>query len=220
MPSRHRFPRLLPWISSLAVAAAVGYSLAPGPASRPARHTPVSPALAALTRPLAATAGDPIFLNVAGVTGEATDKLHPNWIQLQSYTWGVTNPGATGTGSGAGKSAFAPITVKMSLSKAVPPLFTDVATGRRVATAVIQAARTIGQAEANYLTITLSNVTVSGLSENASSGGTIPTESMSLSYSKIAISYTQYGPTGKKVSTYTACWDAAANSSCTPPPAG
>jgi type VI secretion system secreted protein Hcp len=218
MPSRHHFPRLLPWISSLAVAAAVGYSLAPGPASRPASHTPVSPALAALTRPLAATAGDPIFLNVAGVTGEATDKLHPNWIELQGYSWGVSNPGGT-AGSGAGKAAFSPIAVRMALSKATPPLISDVATGRRVATAVIQAARTIGPSEANYLTITLSNVTVSGVSEGASSGGTIPAESMSLSYSKIAISYTQYGPTGKKVNTYAVCWDVAANSSCPTSPA-
>jgi len=48
-----------------------------------------------------------------------------------------------------------------------------------------------------------SNVTVSGLSE--SSGGDRPSESMSLSYSKIAISYTQYdGAAGRPAPTASA----------------
>jgi type VI protein secretion system component Hcp len=105
----------------------------------------------------------------------------------------------------------------MALSKAIPPLFGDAAAGTLVATAVIQAARPEAGVEANYLTITLSNVTVSGLSEAASADSA--TESMSLSYSKIAISYTQYGPIGNKVNTYAVCWDTVANRSCPPPPA-
>jgi type VI protein secretion system component Hcp len=62
-----------------------------------------------------------------------------------------------------------------------------------------------------------SNVTVSGLSE--ASGGDRPSESMSLSYSKIAISYTQYDGAGRKLGTYGVCWDVAANRSCPLPPA-
>jgi type VI secretion system secreted protein Hcp len=210
MLSPRRFPRLLPWISSLAVAAAVGYSLAPSPASRPASHASANPALAALTQPLAATAGDPIFLQVAGVTGESVDQLHPGWIDLLSYSWNETHPSG-------GKPSFAPILVQMGLSRATPPLFGDTATGKQVPTAVIQAAKTEAGGEANYLTITLSNVTVSRLSENSASGGGVPTETMNLSYSKIAISYTQYASSGVKVNTYAICWDVAANTSCVPP---
>jgi type VI secretion system secreted protein Hcp len=207
MPSRHRFPRLLPWISSLAVAAAVGYSLGPGPASQPASHTTVSPSLAALTRPLAATAGDPIFLKVAGVTGEATDKLHPNWIQLQSYNWGASRSGRIAN--------FSPITVGMSLSKAVPQLLTLMATNRIAASAEIQASKTTSQGELNYLTITMSNVSVTALSESANSSGAAPAETMSLSFSRIIITYTERAPNGT-LSNTSACWDVGTNSQCLP----
>jgi type VI secretion system Hcp family effector len=204
MPSHHRFPRLLPWISSLAVAAAVGYSLAPGPASRPASHTTVSPALTALTRPLAATAGDPIFLKVAGVTGESRDSRHLNWIELQDYSWDVSRAGR--------KPNFAPLRVKMSLSRAVPPLFIDMATGKTVASAEIQASKIIGDGQFNYLTIAMSKVSVSALSE--SNSAPVPTETMSLNYSRITITYTQQNPDGTSGSTTSACWDVPTNRQC------
>ena len=45
------------------------------------------------------------FLQITGIDGESTDAKHKGWIDVESWSWGETNPGvrATGGGAGAGK---------------------------------------------------------------------------------------------------------------------
>jgi hypothetical protein len=54
------------------------------------------------------------FLKVAGVTGDSTDKDHKGWFEIDGFDFGVTQSGgaATGSGAGAGKVAFSPLTVE------------------------------------------------------------------------------------------------------------
>jgi type VI secretion system secreted protein Hcp len=221
MLSRRRFPRLLPWISSLAVAAAVGYTVAPSPASRPASHASVNPALAALTQPMVGTGANAIFLQVDGVTGDATNGAHrptsAGWIQLNGYNWDASIPvipgGPTAGGAGGGKVSLSAIQVAMVLSTATTQLFDHLTSSKPVPTAKIEAVRTDGSGvQASYLSITLSDVYVSHLAESASPG-TLPAETMSLSYSKIAITYT-----GLNKQHYSACFDLASAQQCKAPP--
>jgi type VI secretion system secreted protein Hcp len=223
MLKARRFPRLLPWISSLAVAAAVGYTVAPSPASRPASHASANPALAALTQPMAATGANAIFLQVDGVTGDATNSADtqrsPDWIQLNGYNWDASIPvipgGATG---GGGKVSLSAIQVAMVLSKATTQLFDHLTSSKSVPTAKIEAVRTDGSGKpATYLSITLSDVYVSHLAESASPG-TLPAETMSLSYSKIAITYTAPVSKAGGINKYSACFDLVSAQQCKAPP--
>ena len=45
------------------------------------------------------------FLKIDGIEGESTDKTHPGEIEIQSFSWGVSNTasGGAGGGGGAGK---------------------------------------------------------------------------------------------------------------------
>lgn len=47
-----------------------------------------------------------IFLKIDGVTGESRDSRHQGWIQIESFSWGATQPSGmeTGSGGGSGKS--------------------------------------------------------------------------------------------------------------------
>jgi type VI protein secretion system component Hcp len=86
------------------------------------------------------------------------------------------------------------------------------ATGKTVASAEIQASKIIGDGQFNYLTIAMSKVSVSALSE--SNSAPVPTETMSLNYSRITITYTQQNPDGTSGSTTSACWDVPTNRQC------
>jgi len=43
-----------------------------------------------------------MFLKIDGIEGESTDSKHKNEIELQSFSWGATQPGSAGHGGGAG----------------------------------------------------------------------------------------------------------------------
>jgi type VI secretion system Hcp family effector len=171
----------------VALAGACALGVAGGWASRPAAGRPAdSTVLAALTTPLAATASDHLFLHVSGIPGESSDHGHVGWIDVSGYHSAIT---AATSQSGVGRSLFGPLVVTFPLSRAVPPLMSAVATGRSLGTVVLQAA-TISStgAEQNYLTITLSNTNATAIQE--SSGGSRPNDSLTLTATTIAVSYT------------------------------
>ncbi|MET1015409.1 MAG: type VI secretion system tube protein Hcp, partial [Leifsonia flava] len=42
----------------------------------------------------------PMFLKLAGITGESVDAEHPDEIEVLSWSWGASNPGGGGFGGG------------------------------------------------------------------------------------------------------------------------
>ena len=42
------------------------------------------------------------FLKIEGIEGESTDKTHPGEIEIESFSWGVSNTGQRGSGGGGG----------------------------------------------------------------------------------------------------------------------
>jgi type VI secretion system Hcp family effector len=151
-------------------------------AARPAGGT----ALAALTTPLAATASDPLFLHVSGIPGESADHGHAGWIDISGYHAALS---AATSQSGVGRAQLGPLVVTLPLSRATPPLMSALATGRNLGTVVLQAASISSTGtEQNYLTITLSSTSATAIQE--SSGGSRPSDSLTLTATTIAVSYT------------------------------
>jgi len=142
-------------------------------------------ALTALTRPLTATPGDPIFMLIKNIPGESKDRGHLNWIDVSGYH---TNFAGKTCGDCPGPQ-FGPFVVTMPYSRAVPPLLSQLISGTQLPTVELQAAATNAKgAEVNFLTITLSQVTVSTLAE--ASGGGRPSETLTLQAGQLAVSYT------------------------------
>ena len=156
-------------------------------------------AIAAFTliAPSAQAASD-YLLELDGVKGESKDDVHKETIEIQSFSWGASNPTATATGGGggAGKVVFQDIHFTMSISKASPQLLMACAQGRHIPKAKLFV-RKAGTTE-DYLVITLTDVMVSSYSSSgggtSSSGGTSagsrPMESLSLNFTKVEMSYT------------------------------
>ena len=76
------------------------------------------------------------FLKLDGIPGESNDKSHPNEIEIESYSWGVSNSGSLGSGGGggAGKASFTDMNFTAPASAAGPLLAAACATGKHIAT--------------------------------------------------------------------------------------
>ena len=119
----------------------------------------------------------------------------PQQIEVQSWSWGVTQTGAAraGAGRGAGRAQFQPLTVTKRVDATSPQLFVDTASGRHLPRVALTV-RLAGGASSEYVRYTLEDVLISSITVDTSTGA--PTESLSFNYGKIEIEYGAPGQAG------------------------
>ena len=141
-----------------------------------------------------------VFLKIDGVEGESSDAKHKNEIEVLSYSWGVTQA-ITGTVSSSGtfsgqRCDMSPLTVQKLFDKASPKAAQACAAGDHFASAVLTLCRAGGDKQP-YMEYKLSDVLISSVQVGGAGEGGVPTESWSLHYAKIEMTYTQIGLDGK-----------------------
>jgi type VI secretion system secreted protein Hcp len=124
------------------------------------------------------------------VEGEATDSKHPGEIELESWSFGVSNGSSAlqGGGSGTGKSVPGDFHFTKKNDKSTARLAQAVAMGDHFKSAIITVRKSGGDQQ-EYLTITLSDVFISSYQAGGSGNGTLPMEQLSMNYSKILQEY-------------------------------
>ena len=116
------------------------------------------------------------FLKIDGISGESTDEAHKGEIEVESFSWGVSQTSTRlGSGAGAGRAAFQDLHFTTSVSKASPVLFQKCATGQHLKEAVLTCRKAGGEQREEFLKITLSDVLVSSY-QAAGSAPPDPTE--------------------------------------------
>lgn len=130
------------------------------------------------------------FLKLDGIDGESTDSKHKGEIDIESWSWGETNAGthAGQGGGGAGKVQMQDFHFVMRVSKASPKLMLACATGEHIKKAVL-ICRKAGKEQQEYLKVTMSDLLVSSYQTGGSSGNVVPTDQVSLNFSKIEYEY-------------------------------
>lgn len=131
------------------------------------------------------------FLKIDGIKGESTDDKHKDEIDLESWSWGETNSGSHsgGGGGGAGKVQMQDFHFVMKTNKATPELMLSCAIGKHIKEATLTC-RKAGGEQQEFLKIKFSDLLVSSYQTGGSSGGdVIPTEQISLNFSKIEYEY-------------------------------
>lgn len=149
-----------------------------------------------------------IHLEIEGIQGESKDKVHPNTIEVESFSWGVTNSGAhefTG-GGGTGVANFHDLSFSAAVNSASPLLVQACATGMHINKAVLYA-RKQGKEQKDFYTITLNEVLVSSYQSSDHKGGSPPQDTFSLSFAKIKYEYKPQNPDGTLGGAKTATWD-------------
>ena len=130
------------------------------------------------------------FLKLTDIKGETAQKGHEDEIDILSWSWGESNSGSSsqGGGSGAGKVNMQDFSFAMKINKASPALFKACASGTHIAEGVLTCRRA-GKEPRPYLTIKFTDCLVSSFQTGGSQGDEVPTDSISLNFSKIDYSY-------------------------------
>jgi len=157
---------------------------------------------------LVAGSGDPIFMQIPGVQGDVSDVNFPNDIAVSSFSWGVARTGGLFGGGASGRAVLGNFNFTKSMDKASPALFQDVVTGKSIPTVTVFLARTTDAGSQTYAKYVFSNVSIS--SYNVSSGGDTPTESLSLSFTKVQFTFMSPNADGV-VTPISVTWDVRAH---------
>src|ERR1051326_5339832 len=143
-------------------------------------------------------------LKIDGIEGESHQKGFEKQIDLESWSWGESQMGthSAAGGGGAGKVVMQDFHFVMKVNKASPKLMLACATGEHIPKAVLtcRKAGTTGQV---FMTVTMEHLLVSSYQTGGSGRSDIvPTEEISLNFTKVKIEYKEQdekGQTGKPV---------------------
>ena len=149
------------------------------------------------------------FLKLDGIPGEATDVNHKDEIDVESWSWGLSQSGSTGSGGGggAGKASFQDFHFVSRISKASPKLFLACASGSHIKMATLSGVRGAGKVKGNeFLTFKLRDVLVTSVQQGDSEAAA-PVDQFSLNFTKVEFSYIPQSAKGTPEPPVTGSWD-------------
>jgi type VI secretion system secreted protein Hcp len=159
-----------------------------------------------------------LLLKLDGIPGDSIASGHIGEIDVSSVQFSANQTGIRDAGgrASARRSSLSTFVITKKTDKASPKLFLACATGQHLQTAVITFRDVVvGTAPYEYLTITLTDVFIS--SYQVSSGGDFPSESVSISYSKIEYKYVGRMDNGQPLPPVTVTFDLLKNKEFLPP---
>ena len=141
------------------------------------------------------------YIKFDGIEGEAQDKDHKGWSNLDTFTQGYSQPGggATGPTRRRGDVVVDDIACSKELDKSTPKLAEAVCKGKVFPKVQIHlTASTSGAGRVTYYAIEMKNVlvthhTISGSGQSES----VPMEDFSLNFEEIMVTYTEVDSTGR-----------------------
>src|SRR5262245_41739027 len=155
------------------------------------------------------------FLVLDGIKGESHDhKMQAkNAIDVESWSWGESQSGthAGGGGGGAGKVAMQDFHFVMKVNKASPELMLACAEGRHIKVGELTC-RKAGKDQQEFLKVKMEDLLVSSFQTGGSGHSDIvPTDQISLNFSKIHFEYKPQKPDGTLDAGVKAGWDVKSN---------
>jgi len=147
------------------------------------------------------------FIKFDRIDGESQDKNHKSWSDLLSVDWGVSAAVVKGGGSRSGKPEFTDLSWTQTIDKSVPPLFSNISSGKTIPKVTVDFTTTFGDGgRVTYFQMVFDDVLLTQL-HLGSSGDAIAELSGAFAYSKVGMTYTEYDVSGKKKGTAFAEYD-------------
>ena len=158
----------------------------------------------------------PIYMKAGDVKGEVTAEGYAEQVELTSFQLGAGIGVSSPTGGGGKRThsaaSFSELSATKAFDNASGLIFGKLAAGVAIPEVVITFVRASGKDTAGndkYLTVTLKDVLFSGWS--VSSGGEMPSESISLNYGQIKLDYWKSDKDSVLTQGTIAGWDLATN---------
>lgn len=150
------------------------------------------------------------YLELDGVEGESTRAGYEDLIQVQSFSFGASNPASigTGTGAGTGRAELSRFVVTKKTDAASTALFGACCAGTHFTNAKISVLKAGGEEALPYLTYEFDKVFVEAIEWSGGQGGDDAMETVSFAFGKVDILYQSQADEGTASGTYAASYDA------------
>jgi len=156
------------------------------------------------------------FLNYEGVKGESSDPAHKDWIDIDSWSWGVNRAITSSTSTqGDRESSNATISslqITRRMDSATPKLFIEscCGTGKDVTLHLTKTGS--GSGADTYMEFNLKNVLIEKFDLGGKAQSTNrPTETLTLSFVEAEVKYTPYDEDGNATAPIAVGFDTATN---------
>src|SRR5271168_179991 len=130
------------------------------------------------------------YLLIDGVNGESQAVGMTNYIELDSFSFGASNPADVGgKGLSAGKASLSDFSFTCGLDAASYQILKDLYTGKHVTTVTFKGRKTGGDAKPyTYLEVDFKNCYITSHGTGGGAQG-IPSQSVSFAYEEIEFQY-------------------------------
>ncbi len=140
------------------------------------------------------------YLVIDGIKGPSTSKKDA--IDVLSFSFGSSNAstlgaGASGAESRAGRADISDLNIMKVLDKTSPLLFESCVTGKKIPKVELIYDKPMGDKQEDYYKIHLEDAHITSVQQSGSSEN--PTESLSIAFAKIKISYNPEKIDGKSL---------------------
>ena len=155
--------------------------------------TSVSVAATLLACPAAASAATDMFLKLGDIKGESLDAKHKGEIDVLAWSWGESDNTAASRKNRSGSTApdcIQDLSLTKFIDRATPDIIMDAVLGRIINQGTLTLRRA-GKQPQEYLTLTLTDVTISAYSTGGSGGEDRLTENVTLHFQKMEGTYRQ-----------------------------
>ncbi len=151
------------------------------------------------------------YVLIDQVTGESQAQDMQNYIEVQSFSFGASNPADIGgKGLSAGKVSLTEFSFACDLDSSSYQILKDLYNGQPIATVTFKGRKSGGGANPYvYLIVTMSNCFITSHSTGGGSTG-VPSQNVSLAYEKIQFEYyTQDSKSGQVTQAGASTYDVA-----------
>ena len=148
------------------------------------------------------------------IKGEAQDAQHLDWIDIQSWNWGMTQSGTTheGGGAGGGKVLVNDIQVTKYVDRATHDLIQRCCSGEHITSGILKVRKAGGAAPVDYLKIDMEDIIISSYQTGGSKDGLDRvSETLMLNFRRFQITYTFQEQDGTAGPESIAGWEIAEN---------
>lgn len=139
------------------------------------------------------------YLKLDGIDGEAAKKGFEKHIELYSFSLGVANPTTIGVGGGggAGRASLSSFNFMKKTDSASPTIYQSCATGKHFPKVKVTLNKASGGKPLDYLTYEFEECFISSVQWSGATGGDdTPTESVSIDFAAMKVTYTPQTATG------------------------
>jgi type VI secretion system secreted protein Hcp len=149
------------------------------------------------------------FIKIDGIVGESTRAKFEKQIQIESFSWGASNPSSMGHGTGgaAGTGEVSSFSFTKKTDSSSPKLFEHCVAGEHLPTAVVTLRKAGGKNPLDYVKYEFEKVFIQSVQWSGPGADDVPTENVQLSFSKAKMTYTPQNDDSTPGAAVVGSWD-------------